>query len=161
MTHDSELFNLWYVEPLHALERMPGGHSAFIALATACFLYERYASAVLKARGAKADKEARLAQLAQDFEVDDATARAFWEAIPDGLLQQGMPKQRKTGAPLPQWAFFNSYPTRALENIGDKTILEVHPWKFTNRVLDIWQDSLVLLAKSDSFPWASIGPVPA
>jgi hypothetical protein len=161
MTQDSELFKLWYVEPVHALEQLPGGHSAFIALATACFLYERYACAVLKARGKRADKEAKLAQLAQDFEVDDATACAFWEVIRDGLLHQGMPKQRNQGAPLPQWAFFGSYPPMALEKIGDRTILKVHPWKFTHRVLDIWQDSLELLAKSDSFPWASIGAVPA
>src|SRR5574341_477682 len=105
MTQDHELFKLWYVEPLHALENMPGGHSAFIALATACFLYERYASAVLSAHGKRADKKAKLDQLVHDFGVDHATAEAFWDVIRDGLLHQGMPMQRKQGATLPQWAF--------------------------------------------------------
>jgi len=37
-----ENFERWYVKPLQILERIPNGDGAFVALATSCFLYERY-----------------------------------------------------------------------------------------------------------------------
>jgi hypothetical protein len=55
MPEDYDRFRLWYREPLDALEAMPSGQGGFIALATACFLYERYAVAVLNSQEEKAD----------------------------------------------------------------------------------------------------------
>ena len=134
---------------------MPGGHGGFIALATACFLYERYATAVLSAQGKKADRAAKLIQLVSDFNVDQPTAEAFWDVIRDGLLDQGMPMQIKQGTALPRWAFSQDYPPLALENIGGEMWLKVQPWKFTNKVLSLCDFNFTLLAQSGSFPWAS------
>ena len=161
MTQDHDRFKLWYIDPLHALENMPGGHGGFIALATACFLYERYATAVLSSQGKKADRATKLIQLVSDFDVDQPTAEAFWDVIRDGLLHQGMPMQRKQGTALPRWAFSQDYPPLALENIGGEIWLKVQPWKFTNKVLSLYDSNFTLLAQSGSFPWASIGAVPA
>jgi hypothetical protein len=160
MTKDYDHFKMWYVEPLRALEAMPMGQGGFIALATACFLYERYAVAVLNAQGKKADRSGKLSQLVNDFNVDDATAKAFWDVIRDGLLHQGMPMQQKQGKILPRWAFHHSYPLVALENINGEIWLKVQPWKFMDRVLSLWDSNFDLLRQSGSFPWANIGSVP-
>jgi hypothetical protein len=161
MTRDHDYFQLWYVEPLHALENMQGGHAGFIALATACFLYERYATAALSAQGHRADREAKVNQLASDFGIDHETADIFWDVVRDGLLHQGMPMQKKQGKALPKWAFYHDYPPLALENIRGELWLKVQPWKFMNKVLGIWDSNFELLAQNGSFPWASIGAVPA
>lgn len=157
MEEDCDRFKLWYVEPLRALEAMPSGQGGFVALATACFLYERYAAAVLRSQGRKADKAAKVGQLCKDFGVDQATAEAFWNIIRDGILHQGMPLQRKD---LPQWAFHHTYPVMALDSAGGVRFLKVQPWKFMHRVLELWQGNLDLLRASGSFPWAAIRPVP-
>jgi len=161
MTEDYDRFRMWYVEPLRALEEMPKGQGGFIALATACFLYERYAVAALRAQGKKADRSGKLSQLASDFDVDDATAKAFWDVIRDGLLHQGMPMQQKQNELLPRYAFHHLYPLMSLENIHGEIWLKVQPWKFMNKVLSIWDSNFELLRQSGSFPWANIGLVPA
>ena len=161
MTQDHDRFSLWYIEPLRTLESMPGGHGGFIALATACFLYERYATAILSVQGRKADRAAKLNQLVSDFGVDHATAEAFWDVIRDGLLHQGMPMQKRQGTALPRWAFSENYPPLALESISGEMWLKVQPWKFMNKVLDLCDSNFELLSQSGSFPWASIGAVPA
>jgi hypothetical protein len=161
MAEDYERFKLWYVEPLRALEEMPKGQGGFIALATSCFLYERYAITVLKAQGKKADKPGKISQLASDFDVDDATANAFWDVIRDGLLHQGMPMQQKQGKLLPRYAFHHLYPPMSLENINGELWLKVQPWKFMKKVLSIWDSNFELLKQSGSFPWANIGSVPS
>ena len=127
MTEDYDHFRMWYVEPLRALEVMPEGQGGFIALATACFLYERYAAAVLNSQGKKADRSGKLRQLVNDFNVNDATAKAFWNVIRDGLLHQGMPMQQKQGQILPKCAFHHLYPLITLENINEEIWLKVQP----------------------------------
>jgi len=161
MTEDYDRFRLWYVQPLRTLEAMPAGQGGFVALATACFLYERYAIAALQAQGKKADRPGILNQLGNDFSVDNATAKAFWDVIRDGLLHQGMPMQKKHGKLLPGFALHHSYPLMALENINGETWLKVQPWKFMDKVLSLWATNFELLRQSGSFPWANIGPVPA
>jgi len=157
---DRERFRLWYLEPLEILEAMPSGQGGFLALATSCFLYERYAKVTLKAQGKKADRLGVTCQLANDFKVEIETADAFWDVIRDGLLHEGMPMQKKHGKQLPQFAFHHSYPVMALENINNATWLKVQPWKFMHRVLSLWDTNFELLRQSGSFPWANIGPVP-
>jgi hypothetical protein len=160
MTRDYELFRKWYVEPLRALEAMPEGQGGFIALATACFLYERYAVAALKAQRKKANLIAKVNQLTNDFNVDEETAWAFWNVIRDGLLHQAMPMQQQHGKTVPRWAFHHSYPLMALEDINGEVWLKVQPWKFVNKVLDFWISNLDLLQQSKGFPWGNIGSVP-
>lgn len=158
MSKDHDYFQLWYVEPLRALEKLPNGQGGFMALGTACFLYERYANAFLKSQHAKPDKQHILGQISSDFGVDPETARAFWDVIRDGILHQGMPLQKKN---LPAWGFHDSYPVMALDNVNGRPYLKVQPWKFMAKVLHLWEDHFDLLQSSDSFPWATIGPVPA
>ncbi len=157
------LFEKWYVTPLRTLRALPGGDGAFVALATSCFLYERYVIAVIKTLlHAKADKDARIRQFIKDFEVDEETARAFWDVIRDGLLHEGMPKQRQHGKKgLPRWAFRHEFP-RPVELVrhGGKQILKVQPWLVMEKVISLWQDNLGLIDKNDSFPWANVIPWP-
>jgi hypothetical protein len=161
MDDDYDRFRIWYVEPLRVLEKIPTGQGGFIALATACFLYERYAVAVLNSQGKKADRLGKVRQLADDFDVDNATAKTFWDVIRDGLLHQGMPMQQKQGKLLPRYALHYLYPVMALENIQGELWLKVQPWKFMNKVLKLWDSNFELIRTSGSFPWANIGLVPA
>lgn len=158
MTKDLDYFKLWYIEPLHALEAMPSGQGGFIALATACFLYERYVTAALISQGKKSDSVTKISQLGKDFNVDEATAEVFWKVIRHGILHQGMPKQ---GKDLPAWGFHHNYPAMALDSVNGCPFLKVQPWKVTDRVLKLWEENFDLLKLSGSFPWATIGPVPA
>jgi hypothetical protein len=160
MSQDHDRFILWYVEPLRVLEQLHEGQGGFVALATACVLYERYAKAVLSSQGQKADRPGLLVQMEADFGVDRATSEAFWDVMRDGLLHQGMPLQKKQGTELPKWAFHHSYPLMALEIIRGEKWLKVQPWKFMNRVIALWEANFVLLAQNNSFPWANIGSVP-
>ncbi|MDP2726833.1 MAG: hypothetical protein Q8P59_04760, partial [Dehalococcoidia bacterium] len=73
---------------------------------------------------------------------------------------QGMPKQGERGKPLPRWAFLHSYPLMSLEVVNGERLLKVQPWKFMNKVLELWDSNLGLIRASGSFPWASIGTVP-
>jgi hypothetical protein len=163
MEKSEVLFHKWYVEPLRELERLPGGNGGFIALATSCFLYERYAVAVIKSAGkGKADDETKISQFEKDFGVDKETARFFWEVIRDGLLHQAMPKQRKYGKKtLPKWAFQHDFP-RPVELVDwqGQPVLKVQPWLFMNRVIELWSENMDLLEQSDSFPWANVFPLP-
>jgi hypothetical protein len=144
MSQDHDRFILWYVEPLRVLEQLHEGQGGFVALATACVLYERYAKAVLSSQGQKADRPGLLVQMEADFGVDRATSEAFWDVMRDGLLHQGMPLQKKQGT----------------EIIRGEKWLKVQPWKFMNRVIALWEANFVLLAQNNSFPWANIGSVP-
>jgi len=158
MSKDYDRFKLWYLEPLQLLEAMPSGQGGFVALATACFLYERYAVAMLDSQGKKANRVGKVSQLGKDFKVNGETAEAFWKVIRDGILHQGMPLQDEN---LPAWGFHYAYPAIALEDVNGKPFLKIQPWKFTDRVLELWKDHFDLLKSSGSFPWAAIGRVPA
>ena len=161
MPSDKELFDLWFAQPLRQLEAMPRGQGGFIALATSCLLYERLANALLSSKSIKADTKALIVELASDFSVDEPTAAAFWGVIRHGLLHEAMPLQRKRKTPLPKWAFHADYPLMALQQVKGSPFLKVQPWKFMNRVLELWDTNLSLLSASRSFPWATGGLVPA
>jgi hypothetical protein len=74
------------------------------------------------------------------------------------MLHQGMPLQVKD---LPAWGFHHTYPAMRLESINGNPFLKVQPWKFSERVLQLWEEHFDLLRSSGSFPWATIGSVPA
>ena len=150
-----------YNSRLDIVKELPKGQGGFVALATACFLYERYAIAALQAQGKEADRPQLLRQLARDFGVDEPTANAFCQVVRNGILHQGMPLQKSHGEALPKWAFLHSYPLMALESIGGEPFLKVQPGRFMDRVLELWEGNFDLLRSSGSFPWATVGPVPA
>lgn len=164
MERPEVLFHKWYVEPLRVLEGLSGGHGGFIALATSCFLYERYAVAVIKnspGKG-KASKDAKISQLAWDFDVDEQTAKFFWEVIRDGLLHQAMPKQLDRGKEaLLRWEFQHDFP-KPIELVCEQKqrVLRVQPWLFMHRVIELWLENMDLLEQSDSFPWANVYRLP-
>lgn len=154
-------FQRWYVEPLRKLRELPNGDGGFVALSTSCFLYERYAVAAIKKRGKKADRDAKISQFTSDFKTDKTTAQAFWTIIRDGILHQAMPKTGKSAkAELPGWAFHGSLKRPVgMGKANGKDILLVEPWLFTDTVVKLWEDNLELLDKSESFPWAQVGPI--
>ena len=155
------LFDRWYVQPLKKLQEIPNGDGGFIALATSCFLYERYAVAVIKESGAKADEGAIIRQFAADFGVDEKVAQVFWDVIRNGLLHGAMPKQQEYGQhTLPRWAFRSDFPAVELAEWNGERVLKVQPWRIMEKVISLWQQNLHLLDQSKSFPWANIVPLP-
>lgn len=162
MFDPSTTFERWFVQPLAKLHEIPNGDGAFIALATSCFLYERYAVAVIKGSGGKADRQAKIAQFMADFTTNQATARAFWDVIRDGILHQAMPKQSGyDGKSLPVWQFHHSFkqPVELGTDPRGLSILKIEPWLFTKKVIDLWRQNLDLLDQNASFPWGNIGPI--
>lgn len=152
------LFEKWYVTPLKVLQSIPDGDGGFVALATSCFLYERYATAVIKS----SPHQTKIRQFMIDFEVDEDTAKAFWNVIRDGLLHGGMPKQLEHGKrTFPYWAFRHDFakPVELIEH-GGKRILKIQPWLVMDKVLSLWQRNLDLLDQNESFPWANVFPLP-
>jgi hypothetical protein len=162
MQDPEDLFHLWYVNPLKTLESEIGADAGFIAISISCFLYERYATAVLEQRstaGAKTKQEIQQ-QLARDFEIDERTANYFWDVIRNGLLHGGMPKQRDRKKDLPRWVFSQSFDKPIeMADREDDLILKIQPWLFTHKVLNLWKADLDLLEQSRGFPWANIEPL--
>ena len=163
MENPEVLFDRWYVRPLKMLQSIPNGDGGFVALATCCFLYERYATAVIKnsPNAEKATRDAKIRQFMIDFGVDEETATAFWNVIRNGLLHGAMPKQHEYGKQtLPLWAFRHDFPPVELSEDEGKRVLKVQPWLVMEKVISLWQDNLDLLEQSGSFPWGNIFPLP-
>ncbi|MCP4366615.1 MAG: hypothetical protein GY797_00660 [Deltaproteobacteria bacterium] len=152
------LFDRWFVQPLNKLEAIPNGDGGFIALATSCFLYERFAVATINKSGGEADRPRKIEKFMEDFNTDRGTAEAFWSVVRDGILHQGMPKQKERGTKkLPGYILHYSFPDPVkLSDWGKESALLIQPWKFMNRVIELWQDNLELLEQNLSFPWAKI-----
>lgn len=163
---DSELFEIWFLRPLRELEAISEGAGAFIALATSCFLYERYIRAKLATeKGLRFDNsfdkrnhQYRDLQIANDFNTDEATAAAFWNVMRNGLLHYGMPKRSRGTKTMPKWRFDHSYPQPIAlsQHTNGEWWLEVQPWKFMNVVIEICQNNIDLIGASKGFPWATI-----
>lgn len=158
MSNPNEFFDRWFVVPLSTLESIPNGDGGIIALATSCFLYERYAIARIKNSGQKANRSSLIEQFSIDFTTNEETAKAFWDVIRDGILHQGMPKQRNEGKrDLPGYVFHESFTVPVeLVVFGKEEILKIQPWLLISRVLDLCQAEIELLAKNNSFPFPKI-----
>jgi hypothetical protein len=154
------LFERWFVQPLVKLRELPNGDGGFVALATSCFLYERYAVAVIMKLGGKANQEGKIEQFTTDFDVDKITATNFWAVIRDGILHQGMPKtneQRKRS--LPNWMIRSGYKPVWMGRYKGSDTLFVDPWLFTDKVLQLWNNNPSLIDQNKSFPWANVVPI--
>jgi hypothetical protein len=153
-----ELFDRWFVSPLGMLQSIPNGDGGFIALATCCFLYERYAVAIIKKSGRKADKSSLIQRFAKDFGTSEETSEAFWSVIRHGILHQGFPKQSEHGKRnLPGYILHYSFVNPVeLADWGVEPALRIQPWRFMNRVIELWQDNIELLEASGSFPFPRI-----
>lgn len=157
METPEELFELWYIQPLQLLESIPNGAGAFIALATSCFLYERYVDAKIEEAGKKPNLKNRVQQLMIDFGIGEETADTFWKVMRDGILHKGMPKRHDRNLQLPSWRFQGEFtqPVK-LCKIDGRPELQVQPWLFMNEVIDLWKNNLDLLDRNKKFPWAKI-----
>jgi len=153
-----ELFDRWFVRPLYNLESIPNGDGGFIALATSCFLYERYAKACIKRSGKKADTSSLIKQFSDDFETNEDTAKAFWDVIRVGMLHQGMPKQSNQGInDLPGYIFHHSFVVPvALVMWGNELILKIQPWLFVHKVIELCHENIELMVDNNSFPFPKI-----
>jgi hypothetical protein len=159
MTIDPQVrFYNWYVQPLKILSEIPNGDGGFIALATSCFLYERYATVVLMETHGRAKTDDKIQQLADDFQIDLATATAFWRMIRDGLLHQGMPIiDEQGGGKLPSWGFHDGFKKPIQQGkLNGVDALLIQPWLFTQRVIQLWQENLTLIDNARYFPWADV-----
>lgn len=152
------LFNRWYVVPLKELEKLPDGDGGFVVLATCCFLYERYAKAYLKSLGHKANHVNLIAQLTRDFGTVQETAEVFWDVIRNGFLHQGMPKYKgRSNQPSRHWQTNGAFkvPVKLVKS-PHREELQIQPWLFRDRVLELYEQRPDLIAYNESFPWASI-----
>jgi len=161
LTSDERIrFDRWFTAVFAALRQLPDGDGALVALSTALYLYERYAAAKLDAGGHKADRASKLSQLAADFGISPDEAETFWNVFRNGLLHQGMPVQLQGGAPLPKWLIAEGY-SRTIELTTDTPpVLRVEPWKFVQRVVELWHGDISLLSANKSFPLAEIHLTP-
>jgi hypothetical protein len=154
------LFERWFVQPLVKLRELPNGDGGFVALATSCFLYERYAVAAIMKLGGKSNKEGKIGQFMIDFEVDKVTSTNFWDVIRNGVLHQGMPKINEKGqSSLPKWIILSCNKPVQMGKSNGSDILMVDPWLFTDKVLQLWNDSPSLIDQNKSFPWANVVPI--
>ena len=158
MTESQELFERWFVNPLEILQSIPNGDGGFIALATCCFLYERYVKSVIKRSGIKANKPSLIRQFSEDFSTTEETSRVFWNVVRDGILHQGLPKQREHGSKsLPGYILHHSFTIPVeLVDWGGEPALRIQPWLFMSKVIELWQDKIYLLEESESFPFPRI-----
>ena len=161
-TDPLKLFERWYSTPLTELEKIANGDGAFVAFSTALALYERFARSAIDAAGQKADAAAVYKRLAMDFNVTEAEAAEFWEIMRHGVQHQAMPMQKQKNKPLTPWLFSGAF--RQPIEFGTKAgqrILQVQPWLFRDKVIDLYRNNPNLIDHNQSFPWASIFPFPA
>ena len=149
-----ELFRRWYKVPLDILGNpniVPSGDGGWIALSTACFLFERYVSVKNKLEKGKSKiyNEDIFVQLAEDFNTDKNTAKKFWDCVRNGLLHMGMPKQ--LGGPI--WEIYDDMPPFKMDDGGN--ILYINVWKFKDRVIEILDNNPDYLRHGD-YPWGHI-----
>lgn len=149
-----ELFRRWYKDPLDILGNyniVPRGDGGWIALATSCFLFERYVSVKNKLDKKKLsiNKNDIIRQLVIDFNTDKDTAKIFWDCVRNGLLHKGMPKQK--GGPT--WEIYDDMPAFKLND--EKKVIYINVWKFKDRVIEILDNNPDYLKHGD-YPWGHI-----
>jgi hypothetical protein len=151
------LFQRWFARPFKVLEeKLDHGDGGFIVLATSCFLYERYAKAILKEHGAMGNTDGIYARLQDDFDVDADTAKLFWEIIRNGFLHFGMPKLFEGGKPIADGWQTSNYDVPMEIDRSSGVVLKVNPWRFGSRVVELVEARPDTLEINGSFPWASI-----
>ncbi len=157
-----KLFERWYATPLAKLEEIPHGDGAFVAFSVALALYDRFARSCIDAAGQKADTVAMYKRLAIDFNIAEAEAAEFWEIMRHGVQHQVMPMQKQRNKPLTPWLFNGSFQQPiAFETRSGKRVLQVQPWLFRDKVIDLYRQNPKMIDHNQSFPWASIFLVPA
>jgi hypothetical protein len=171
MLTSEQLFDKWFVRPLEILKETYGADAGFVALGISCPLYERYVMAVYKdspyaevqlkcSAQDKGDKNLNRIwkALMIDFEVDEKTAKAFWDIIRNGLLHGGMPKGESA---LPKYYLAAKLPKPIqMRECEGEDGLGVNHWLFADRVVALWRENIERIESSKAFPWMNIGVLP-
>ena len=152
----TEYFHLWFVEPIKKLKELPDGAGGFVAFMVGLALYERLIVAKLKLENRQIDDDAVQQVMADDLGLTDPQRRIFWDMLRNGLLHQAMPKVGKTGCMFHHT--FSGNPE--FKSLNDTPVICIDPWKFTDRVLQEFLSSPSLIIASESYPLASIAPIP-
>jgi len=145
-------FDRWFARPIKALKKVPNNDGALVALATACFLYERYADAALGSANQKVSEKRKIKQLEKDFALSPKDAETFWDVVRNGLLHKAMPKQFNYGKKT-DWEFSTNYSIPI--DISGST-LKVNPWHVVDKVLSLWKQNIKLFDQNKNFPLATI-----
>jgi hypothetical protein len=146
-------FRAWYVEPINMMR--PNINGGFIAFMTALILFERLIDAKLKLEGQPRDQQTKQQRMAQELGITLYQQKIFWNMFRDGLAHQGMPLIGKTKYMF--HSIFYDYPLFGTYN--GNPYLFIDPWKFTDRILTEFLKDPRLIVASDSFPFASVGPI--
>lgn len=147
------LFDRYFLQPINALKEIPNNDGALVALAISCFLYERYADAVLQVEGKTSDKKHTISQLAKDFQISKNLAATFWDVIRNGLLHKAMPKQLNRGKKVVDWDISTTH-SNHIDLVDGQ--LRIQPWLVVDKVLALWKSKIQLLDQNKSFPMGTI-----
>lgn len=153
---ETELFVRWYVNPIKKLKELPNGDGGFAAFMIALPLYERYIIAKLKLDGKSTDKETISEEMSTDLQISAGEQSVFWDLFRNGFAHQAMPKAGKTS-----WltsSEFTEFPE--FKTTNEQNYICIDPWKFADRVLNLFMLDHRLIIASDSFPLASIFSIP-
>ena len=119
-------------------------------------LYERYIIAKLKLDGKSANKETISEEMSTDLQISAEEQNVFWDLFRNGFAHQAMPKAGKT-----DWltsSEFTEFPE--FRNTKGNNYICIDPWKFADRVLNMFMEDQRTITASDSFPLASISLLP-
>lgn len=150
-------FNEWYVEPINKLKELPAGNGGFAAFIVALALYERLIAARLKLRN-QPDDDTNLIkrEMAADLHITLGQQHVFWRVFRIGLLHGAMPEIGKTQYWLDER--FSEYPE--FGTLDGVPFICINTWKFADRVLQEFLADPTLITASNSFPLASVLPMP-
>lgn len=159
-------FDRWYKKPLRRLKELPNGDGGFVALVTACVLYERYARAMIirKNPGLKnkrIEQKEVAEQLARDLDSDaqcddESLCREFWKVTRHGLVHHAMLQvENEWGQDLPGWHLHHKY-KKPLQWRKSGEIIGIQPFLFSDWVLSLWERHPELVAEDKHAPWGAI-----
>ena len=153
---ETELFIRWYVNPIEKLKELPDGDGGFVAFMVALPLYDRYIVAKLKLDNKSTNPESVNAEMAKDLHLSTGEQKVFWGMFRNGFMHQAMPKDGNT-----KWitsSKFTEFPE--FVTINKTPYVQIDPWKFVDRVLNLFMEDQRLISASESFPLASIFSIP-
>jgi hypothetical protein len=153
----TERFTAWYAKSIEKLKELPEGDGAFAALMIALPLYERYIIAKLKLDGNPTGDEDVRREISNDLNLDDRHRSIFWGMVRTGFMHQAMVTAGAT-----KWLVshhFSEFPE--FRSFEGQEVLCLDPWKFADRVINLFLHDPRLITASDSFPLADVFALPA
>ena len=151
MDDSLNLFRKWYIDPIMNMDSNGG----FIAMMVALALFERLIVAKLELDSIEGHETDVKLAMAAELGLDEHEQRKFWKIHRIGLLHQGMPKSGPT-----QWMFHETFgELPVFDTYQGQAVLKTNPRKFANWVFEAYEREPDMITRSQSFPFASVGPV--